>query len=172
MGRINEPICRAGRGVAGALLVAMMIVIMVQVVSRYIFNNSISWSEELSKSLMVWTAFLVAPWGYRHGANVSIELFAEALPARIQAALRLVITALVIWIVGVFFLESLSFVARGMQSRMATLPVPTGLFYAVIPASLGGMLLVGAEMFLRDIVEIATGVREGVAPGAEPRAEG
>lgn len=71
LGRINEAIGAVGRNSAGALLVAMTIIIMIQIISRYIFNNSISWSEELSKSLMVWTAFLVAPWAYRHGANVS-----------------------------------------------------------------------------------------------------
>lgn len=164
LGRINEAIGAVGRNSAGALLVAMTIIIMIQIISRYIFNNSISWSEELSKSLMVWTAFLVAPWAYRHGANVSIDLFVEATPARLQALIRLAITLLVIWIVSIFFFESITFVERGMQSRTATLPVPTGLFYAVIPVSLAGMLLVGGEMFLRNIIELITGAPDPESP--------
>ncbi len=171
LGRINEAIGNAGRNGAGALLVVMTIVIMIQIVSRYIFNNSISWSEELSKSLMVWTAFLVAPWAYRHGANVSIDLFVEATPRRLQALIQILITVLVIWIVGIFLGESFALVGRGMQSGSATLPVPTGYFYAVIPVSLSAMLLVGAETLLRNVAEFVTGAPDPEAPQRRSRQE-
>ena len=165
LGRFNEMVGVSGRNLAGAILVAMTAIILVQVISRYIFNNSISWTEELSKSLMVWTAFLVAPWAYRHGANVSISLLAEATPFRMQAAIRIMITLLVIWITSVFLIESLEFTARGMRNEMASLPVPSGVFYLIIPISLAGMMLVGVEMMLGDLIELATG--EAAAPSPE-----
>jgi TRAP-type C4-dicarboxylate transport system permease small subunit len=164
LGHFNETVGVSGRNLAGAILVAMTAIILVQVISRYVFNNSISWTEQLSKSLMVWTAFLVAPWAYRHGANVSISLLAEATPFRMQTAIRLVITLLVMWISGVFFVESLEFTARGMRNEMATLPVPSGVFYLIIPISLAGMLLVGVEMILRDLIELVTGEADASSP--------
>ena len=169
LGRFNEAVGVAGRNLAGGLLAIMTLVILIQVVSRYVFNSSIAWSEELSKSLMVWTAFLVAPWAFRHGANVSIDIFAEALPFRVRAALALAITALTLWILSVFFIESLSFVARGMQSRSATLPVPTGVFYLIAPAGLGAMILVGVERLLNEIAEFLSGAADPHAPH-RPRA--
>jgi TRAP-type C4-dicarboxylate transport system permease small subunit len=172
LGAVNEFIGVAGRNLAGLVLVAMTATIFIQVVSRYGFNNSIAWSEELSKSLMVWTAFLVAPWAYRHGANVSVDLFVEAVPLRVQAAIRIIVNIFVVWIVIVFFLESLAFVERGMQSRVATLPIRTGVFYAVLPASLFAMALTGAELLLRDLYAVVTGGKDPNAPVHFARQEG
>ncbi|MEM9749676.1 MAG: TRAP transporter small permease [Pseudomonadota bacterium] len=157
LGAVNRPIADAGRAAAGALLIVMTFAVMAQVVARYGLNSSLSWSEELSKGLMVWTAFLVAPWAYRSGANVSIEIFADAIPAAVRRAATLIITLGVIWICAVFFRESLSFVARGMQSKAASLPVPTGVFYAILPASFLAVALCGAEQLLRDAAALAPG---------------
>lgn len=164
LGAVNAAIGRVGRAVAGAILAVMLVVILAQVVSRYVFNNSLAWTEELSKSLMVWTTFLVAPWALRTGANVGIDLFAAALPSRLRYAVEVAISALVLWILFVLLRESVGFVGRGLQSRMSTLPVSTGLVYAIIPVSLGAMLLSGVEILLRQFGELLSGKEDPKAP--------
>lgn len=168
LGAVNERVGVAARNVAGALLVVMTVVVMAQVVSRYIFNSSLSWTEELSKVLMVWAAFLVAPWSYRHGANVAIEMFADALPITLRRLIELVITILVLWIVAVLFRESLGFVARGMQSRAASLPVSTGVFYLITPVAFAALFFTGVELALRQLAGLAgrpDPVEDQVSPG-------
>lgn len=154
LGAVNERIGRAGRLLAGAMLAAMTGVVMLQVVARYGLNNSLSWTEEFSKTLMVWTAFLVAPWAYRHGANVSIDMFVDAMGARMQTLLRLIITALILWIVAVLFLESFPFIERGFKARASALPVSTGVFYLIVPISLAALFSVGCEQFLREVAAL------------------
>jgi TRAP-type C4-dicarboxylate transport system permease small subunit len=161
---VNERIARYGRAGAGAILGVMLIVIMAQVVSRYVFNSSLSWTEELSKSLMVWSAFLVAPWALRTGANVGIDMFLEAMPKRARYLIELIVSALTLWILIILFQESLGFVTRGLKSRMATLPVVTGYVYMIMPLSIGAMLLAGAEVFLRQAREFLTGADDPAAP--------
>ncbi|HBK90080.1 MAG TPA: TRAP transporter small permease [Parvularcula sp.] len=161
---VNTRIAHGGRAIAGGVLAAMLFVIMLQVVSRYIFNSSLSWTEELSKSLMVWSAFLVAPWALRTGANVGVDMFLEAMAPRVRFAVELAVSALVLWILIILFRESLGFVARGLQSRMATLPVTTGYVYMIMPVALGAMMLAGAEVFLRQLRELLTGARDPAAP--------
>lgn len=161
---VNAVIGRAGRASAGAILAVMLLVIMAQVISRYVFNNSLAWTEELSKSLMVWTTFLVAPWALRAGANVGIDLFAAALPARLRYAVEIFISVLILWILFILLTQSVGFVERGLSSRMSTLPVPTGFVYAIIPISLAAMILSGVEVLLRQIGEFATGTDDPKAP--------
>ena len=163
LGHLNEFVGVAARNFAGALLVLMTAIVMLQVVSRYGFNNSLSWTEELSKALMVWSAFLVAPWAYRHGANVSIEMFADAQPAALRSIINMLITSLVLWITAVFFLESLDFVARGMQSKSASLPIATGVFYLVVPFAFAALFFVGAETMLQQIASIWSGDESGAS---------
>lgn len=169
---VNERIARAGRAGAGAVLAVMLVVIMFQVVSRYVFNSSLSWTEELSKSLMVWSAFLVAPWALRTGANVGVDMFLEAMPKRARYFIELVVSALILWILATLLRESVGFVARGLQSRMATLPVTTGYVYLIMPASIGAMLLAGAEVFLRQFRELLSGDSDPAAPHRPPPTTG
>lgn len=161
---VNERLSQWGRAGAGAVLGAMLIVITLQVVSRYVFNSSLSWTEELSKSLMVWSAFLVAPWALRTGANVGVDMFLEAMPKRARFLAELVVSVLILWILFVLLGASLEFVTRGFQSRMATLPVTTGYVYLIMPMSIGAMILAGVEVALRQLRELATGDVDPKAP--------
>ena len=77
LAKINAALCGAARNLAGMLLIAMVAIVILQIFFRYVLNDSLSWTEEVSKTMMVWTAFLVAPWAYRVGANVRIEIFVE-----------------------------------------------------------------------------------------------
>ena len=51
----------------------MTLVILYQVFMRYVLNDPPTWSEEMSRFMMVWMTFLVAPIAYRRGMNVAIE---------------------------------------------------------------------------------------------------
>lgn len=145
LARVNAPLAIAARNLAGGFLIIMTIVVMMQVVARYGLNNSLSWSEQLSKTLMVWSAFLVAPWAYREGANVAIELFADAFPKKLRIASQLIISMLVLWITAIFFVESLAFVERGMSARAAALPVSTGVLYMITPVAFAMLFLAALE---------------------------
>ncbi|MEL7487742.1 MAG: TRAP transporter small permease [Pseudomonadota bacterium] len=159
LGAINEPITVGARNLSGVFLVLMTGIVMIQVIARYGLNNSLSWSEELSKTLMVWSAFLVAPWAYRNSANVAIEMFSDAFPKAIARAAQLVITLLVLWITAVFFVESLAFVERGMKANAAALPVKTGVFYLVTPFSFAMLFVVGCELLCRQAQELIAPVK-------------
>ena len=154
LGAFNKHVTKTGRNLAGIFLIAMTIIILIQIISRYIFNSPFGWTEELSKALMVWTAFLVAPWSYRAGALVSIDFFAEAMPARFRQISGIIITLLCLWIIGILFMESLGFVLGGIGTKAASLPVPVSLFYAITPVSFASLFLVGIEHLARGIDEI------------------
>ena len=110
------------------LLVAMIIIVILQIVFRYVLNDSLSWTEEVSKTMMVWTAFLVAPWAYRVGANVRIEIFVDEFPDVMRRLMALALNLLILWIVAVFLYESFGFWQRGQGALHTTwkLPSPKG----------------------------------------------
>ena len=151
LGVLNGRISSLLRTFCAGLLCIMTAVVLVQVVLRYLFNDSLSWSEELAKILMVWTAFLIAPWAYREGANVSIRMFVTALPRLLQSLLQILIHALVLWILLVLFQESIAFMQRGFSISAATLPVQMGWVYSVVPLGLVATFLVGVELLLKDL---------------------
>jgi len=150
----NEVLCGAARNLAGLLLVAMVVVVIMQIVFRYVLNDSLIWTEELAKTMMVWTAFLVAPWAYRVGANVRIEIFVDEMPRAVRKSLELLLNLLVLWIVIVFLWESFGFWQRGLSVRADSLPIQVAWFYSVVPVVFVLMLLAGAELTLRNVLAL------------------
>lgn len=172
LARLNTPLCALARNLAATLIAVMTAIVLLQIVFRYALNNSLSWTEELAKTMMVWATMLVAPWAYRMGANVSIDLFVEALPGKLRAVLGLLINLLVIWIAAVFFAESLALWQRGVDMRSATLPASMAIFYSVLPFGFGGMVLVGVELTLRQVAALLNPARTyAVTVGRAPIAD-
>jgi len=151
---VNEWISVTARNTAGMLLIAMTAIVLTQIVFRYVLNDSLIWTEEVSKTMMVWGAFLIAPWAYRNSANVSIQMFTDELPLTLRRLLHLVLNVLVIWIIVVFWSESFGMVERGFAIRAASLPVQVGWFFFVVPVAFGAMLLVGIELLIRDVLAL------------------
>ena len=137
------------------LLVAMVVIVILQIFFRYVLNDSLIWTEELSKTMMVWTAFLVAPWAYRNGANVRIEMFVSEMSIRSQRLLKFVINLLVFWIVAVFLRESFGFWERGLTVRTDSLPIQVAWFYSIVPIAFLLLLLVSVEMLMRDLLALS-----------------
>ena len=132
LGRLNHAVAVAARSVAAVLLVIMTAIVLLQVFFRYGLNNSLSWTEELAKIMMVWMAFLVAPWALRQGVNVSIDMFVDALPRRLRLAFEVILQLLILWIVGVFFLESLDF-WKQIQNKIEMKLTQTLLLLLLLP---------------------------------------
>ena len=169
---INEWVGITARNSAGMLLIAMTAIILVQIVFRYVLNDSLIWTEEVSKTLMVWGAFLIAPWAYRNGANVSIQMFTDELPLTLQRLLHLALNLLVIWIIVVFWSESFGMIDRGFSIKAASLPVQVGWFFIVVPFAFGAMLLVGVELLIRDMLALLHPKEEFEIAGADEIMEG
>lgn len=172
LSRANEWICVAARNLAGGLMMAMTAIVLAQILFRYVLNDSLIWTEEVSKTMMVWTAFLVAPWAYRHGANVGIEMFAAELPSTLRRSLQLLLNLLVVWIILVLCIESVGMVERGFSIRAASMPVQVGWFFGVMPLAFAMILLVGIELVLRDLLGLAYSGDDFSVPGAGMPMEG
>jgi C4-dicarboxylate transporter DctQ subunit len=66
------------------LVAVMTVVIVMQVIFRYVLKGSLPWSEELARYLMVWVTFVGASIGVKKGAHVGVEALVMALPKKAQ----------------------------------------------------------------------------------------
>ena len=125
LGRLNRPLSTFGRNLAAALLAVMLALALAQIVSRGLFHHSLDWAEELARVALVWSVLLTSPYAYRHGAHVAIVSFAEALPPRLLTFTSLLLNLLILWILGVLFVESFAaLVTRGGPGGAPRLQIP------------------------------------------------
>ncbi|MGF1454398.1 MAG: TRAP transporter small permease [Alphaproteobacteria bacterium] len=157
MAAFNGVMCAIGRWLAAILLMFMVGIVLVQIFFRYGLNDSLTWTEQVAKTMMVWLTLLVAPWAWRAGAQIRVTLFHDALPPRARALLDLVLTVLALWLISILFLEGADLIERGRNVRAAAVPVPTAVFYAILPPAFVALFLVGAEQLLGAVIELITG---------------
>lgn len=92
--RVLAPILTLGRGLGAACIALMVAFILAQVFSRYIMGNALSWPEEASRFLMLWSAGLMIASAFRRGGLVAIDLVSGLLPQALRHILTLALLAL------------------------------------------------------------------------------
>ena len=123
--------------------------IFLQVVMRYVFGQSLSWSEELARYLFIWYTWIGTSLAVRKKRHIRIEILADFLKGK--AKLRLEMVVLLIWALFSAFLAFKGFeIGRFLLSSNQTSPaleIPMVFAYAAIPV---GCIL----MFLRLVGEM------------------
>lgn len=124
----------------GALMFIVTLVSF-QVVARYVFNYSLSWSEELSRYILVWIAWIGASYAVKKREHLRVDLIKNFLSSTNKKILELLV--IIIW----FFLP-LVFATVGTKMVMMiesseqtgqTINTPMWIIYLIIP--IGGVLM-------------------------------
>ena len=72
------------------MLLRMMVIMGIQVVARYAFSYSLTWSEEITRYLFIWSGFLSISFCIKKGASIKIEQIVGLLPVRLRVLMRLI----------------------------------------------------------------------------------
>ena len=121
-------------------LAVMVIVIFMQVVMRYIFNNSLSWSEEFARYLFVWFSWMGVSAGLKDGEHLKVELLSMSLLKRglIKSNEIVAIIVSLIWLATTLIVTYYGFevVAAQMDMNVLTpaMRLPVWIAYLSIPA--------------------------------------
>ncbi|MEP7328262.1 MAG: TRAP transporter small permease [Betaproteobacteria bacterium] len=115
------------------VFVAIFGCVIGQVVLRYVFNNPMTWSEELARYLFIWCSFLGWIIASRRHGHLAMSYVAERLPPRAQALLSAVIalaTLLFAWILGS---RGMKLVTNNWDIENVAVPFTLGMVYLIVP---------------------------------------
>jgi TRAP-type C4-dicarboxylate transport system permease small subunit len=59
---------------------AIVIIMGMQVVMRYLFGSSLSWSEEISRYFFIWFTFLGLSYAVRNNSHIRIDILESTFP--------------------------------------------------------------------------------------------
>lgn len=80
-------------GVAGLLLVLIMIFVCAEVVTRYIFNRPLGWVTEIGSYVLLYVTFLVAAWVLRGEGHVAMDTITNLFRPRTQSLIKVLTSA-------------------------------------------------------------------------------
>lgn len=84
-----------------ALLMALTsIIVFLQVIMRFVFSNSLTWSEELARYLFIWLIFI----GVSYGIKKELHLTVDALDAVFEKKGRIIVSLIANAFILIFLL--------------------------------------------------------------------
>lgn len=124
------------------LMMALVLSVSWQVISRYVFAAPSSWTEEAARFLMIWVGLLGAAYAFRRGAHLGLDILPKKLTGRSAQALRLfTMLAVVLFSVAALVIGggSLVYMTWELRQHSAVLGLPIAVVYSVIP--LAGVMI-------------------------------
>ena len=79
------------------LLANIVFWIFLQVVMRYLFSNSIPWSEEFVRWCFIWFIWIGVSYGFKTRKHISVTALVNILPQTVQRVISLLVNLVVLW---------------------------------------------------------------------------
>jgi len=118
------------------LLISFMVLfIFSQVVARFILNMPLSWTEEISRHIMIWMAFIATSVAYRHGAHLSIDLLATTLKPKARLVLRIFFLLIIIGFLIFMVRYGIELTQKTFNQRSSSLGYRMSYVYLAVPSS-------------------------------------
>lgn len=151
LGCLNKGIAGTALIASGLLVAAITIVVAAGVFWRYVLNDSLSWTEEVARYLLIWLAAIGSIVAMHRRQHVAIDIIPQKLTGIGGGAVRLVIALVIILTCAVmtYFGWALAWNAWGQTASSFYMP----LFYttAAIPVATTGFLLIAIEQALETL---------------------
>lgn len=75
--------------VASIFISITTVLVIINIILRYIFNSGLVWSEEVATGCFVWSVFIGAVAVFKHRGHVGVDLIVKRLPQAMQWSIRL-----------------------------------------------------------------------------------
>jgi TRAP-type C4-dicarboxylate transport system permease small subunit len=132
----REPGRRCPETVAAqAILVAFLALSTLQVVSRYIFDAPLIWTEELSANLLIWMTFLGAAAIQRSDSHVRVEFVEEFFGPRVTLWLFAFFDAVIIVFLVALVIGGWELMSQLEFERTPALRIPIAWIIFIVPAA-------------------------------------
>ncbi len=127
-----------------AVFWGLMIVVFLQFFSRYVFNNSITWTEEIARYLLIVLTFTGALVCIRKRSHIHLEIVLDRLAERPARVLRFAGDLVTAIFFGGLAWTGVTLALRMDRQRLISVDLSRGVFYWIVVAALalGALMLV------------------------------
>ena len=130
-----------------ALVTLMSLLVIAQVILRYVFNNPLDWSEELARFTFIYLTFIGIGAAYGRRRHMFIDAVIVLLPAKTRRIVEILVTGLATaFLIAVIVIALRSMVdLYRMDITTPALELPMAFVYLIIPVGLAALI---AQMWL------------------------
>lgn len=130
----------------------MAVIMIVQVGARYLFKASLSWSEELTRFIFIWSAFLSISYCIRKRLSIQITLLIEAFPFKLRYVVIMLVDVICLAIYAFLTPEAVTYLSQTIANgQLSTaLRIPMWVIYLAPCVGFGLSMLRSLQMLILD----------------------
>lgn len=134
MKKLKQMIDKAVEWFSIALVIVMVLLVLWQVIARYLLNSPSSFSEALTRYLFVWLVLITSTYAFGSREHMYISALNDRLCGKTRTVVNILIEVLTILFAACVMVFGGSIITRmQMVSLDSSLHIPMGVVYAVIP---------------------------------------
>lgn len=128
------------------LLIGIAAIMIVQVIARYVFNYSLSWSDELARYFLVWSAFLSVSFCVRKRISIKIDQVQNAMTDRMIPWMKMLRHTIVFIFCILMIPYAWTYVQQSVSSGASSPALKIPMVY-IQCAPLAGFVLLAIRVF-------------------------
>jgi TRAP-type transport system small permease protein len=134
---------------------SLAFIVFLQFFTRYVLNDSLSWTEEIARYGLMWVVFIGGAMVTRRNTHIAVELLSNVMqPGPLRAALLAFVDFIKLAFLGLLAFVSLTITERMHLQRMTVFDLPMSYVY-------GGVAFGCFLMFIRQAQNVWRHGRNG-----------
>lgn len=121
------------------LMTLLVAIVILGVFFRYVLTSPLSWSEEISRYLMIWIAFLAASIPLRKWEHVALEVIVQLLPSTLRKVIKIIMELMILVFLAVLTKQGLNLVKFAALQTSPSLGI--SMMWVYLAAPVGGMIM-------------------------------
>lgn len=119
--------------IASILLGVMAVLVILQVIFRFILERPLAFSEELARFSMIWLVMIGATVLIRNNSHIAVTFFVELFPDSLQKVVRILNSILIILFCLVLIVYGFQLVFDTMNQIAPASQIPMGWIILSVP---------------------------------------
>lgn len=122
-------------------LVAFIVLALLQIITRYVMNAPLQWTEEVAVFVLIWMTYIGGWVLLRKNAHVRLEIVESLLPPSAVRIVDLFWNLIILGILCVLIYAGIKFLPIVQSDKTPALQVSYAYVFAIIPLSCAVMAL-------------------------------
>jgi TRAP-type C4-dicarboxylate transport system permease small subunit len=134
--KIENVVTKVTLVIGSAAFSGMVILISVNVISRYFFGRSFAWAEEITYLCFNWAVFLGVTVLYKNASLITVDMLVDLFPKKIQKATAIFNYSLLTLICGAMTVWGFTHAIRGIPRRTTAIGISYFFYNMAIPVAM------------------------------------
>ena len=114
-------------------LSAMFLILLAQVIMRYVFSRPLTWSEDAARFIFVYVSFIGISYAYRQKGHIRMEVVVNLFPQAVRRGLEVLINLGTIALFCYMIPFSFRFIGIQAGVKATATHIPMSIVYTALP---------------------------------------